>query len=57
MNIETLRQQTPGCKHKIHFNNAGASLPPQQVLDAITQHLQLEAMTGGYEAADLKAVK
>jgi selenocysteine lyase/cysteine desulfurase len=57
MNIETLRQQTPGCKHKIHFNNAGASLPPQQVLDAITQYLQLEAVTGGYEAADLKAVE
>ncbi|MBX2914948.1 MAG: aminotransferase class V-fold PLP-dependent enzyme [Cyclobacteriaceae bacterium] len=54
MNIETLRQQTPGCNHKIHFNNAGASLPSQQVVDAITQHLQLEAMTGGYEAADLK---
>lgn len=57
MNIETLRQQTPGCKHKIHFNNAGASLPPQQVLDAITNHLQLEAITGGYEAADLKATE
>ncbi|HRG09011.1 MAG TPA: aminotransferase class V-fold PLP-dependent enzyme [Cyclobacteriaceae bacterium] len=57
MNIENLRQQTPGCNYKIHFNNAGASLPPQQVLDAITQHLQLEAMTGGYEAADLKATE
>ncbi|MBX2897857.1 MAG: aminotransferase class V-fold PLP-dependent enzyme [Cyclobacteriaceae bacterium] len=57
MNIETLREQTPGCNHKIHFNNAGASLPPNQVLDAITQHLQLEATTGGYEAADLKATE
>ncbi|HCZ34309.1 MAG TPA: aminotransferase [Cytophagales bacterium] len=57
VNIENLRQQTPGCNYKIHFNNAGASLPPQQVLDAITQHLQLEAMTGGYEAADLKATE
>lgn len=54
MNIETLREQTPGCNHKIHFNNAGASLQPKQVVDAITEHLQLEAMTGGYEAADLK---
>lgn len=57
MNIETLRQQTPGCNYKVHFNNAGASLPPQQVLDAITAHLQLEAITGGYEAADLKATE
>jgi selenocysteine lyase/cysteine desulfurase len=54
LNIELLRQQTPGCQHKIHFNNAGSSLPPQQVLDAITEYLQLEAITGGYEAADLK---
>lgn len=57
LNITSLREQTPGCKHKIHFNNAGASLPPQQVVDAVTQHLQLEAITGGYEAADLKAVE
>ncbi|MBN8578647.1 MAG: aminotransferase class V-fold PLP-dependent enzyme [Cytophagales bacterium] len=57
LNIDLLRQQTPGCPYKIHFNNAGASLPPQQVLDAIIRHLQLEAITGGYEAADLKATE
>lgn len=57
MNIEILRQQTPGCKNKIHFNNAGASLPPQPVIDSILQHLHLEATTGGYEAADLKALE
>lgn len=54
LNLEQLRQQTPGCQTKIHFNNAGASLMPQSVLDAINNHIQLEASTGGYEAADLK---
>lgn len=55
MNIEALRAQTPGCKTKIHFNNAGASLMPQSVIDAMQQHITLEATMGGYESADLKA--
>jgi len=55
MNIDTLRAQTPGCKTKTHFNNAGASLMPQSVIDAMLDHINLEATIGGYEAADLKA--
>jgi cysteine desulfurase/selenocysteine lyase len=45
------RQDTPGCHNVMHFNNAGASLMPQPVLDATIGHLQLEAQIGGYEAA------
>ena len=50
--IERARSETPGCKHVIHFNNAGAALMPQPVLDSVNQYFQLEATTGGYEAAE-----
>jgi len=39
------------------MNNAGAGLMPQPVLRAITEHLELEARTGGYEAADVRAAE
>jgi cysteine desulfurase/selenocysteine lyase len=52
IDIDAVREDTPGCSSCIHFNNAGASLMPRSVIDAVTQHLELEAEIGGYEAAD-----
>src|SRR5690242_12827835 len=50
--LDRWRRETPGCRERIHLNNAGAALMPQPVLDALMRHLQREAAIGGYEAAD-----
>jgi len=34
---------------KIHFNNAGSSLPPHEVVDTVIAYLKEEAAEGGYE--------
>src|SRR2546428_13056481 len=46
------REDTPGCRERIHLNNAGAALMPRPVLETLTRHLEREAVIGGYEAAD-----
>jgi selenocysteine lyase/cysteine desulfurase len=49
--IATFRRETRGCAHVNHLNNAGASLMPDVVTQAVVDHLTLESVLGGYEAA------
>jgi selenocysteine lyase/cysteine desulfurase len=51
IDLAQARRDTPATNTFLHFNNAGAALMPTPVLTAQLRHLQLEADTGGYEAA------
>ena len=50
MDVKQLRQQTPGCEHRTHLNNAGAALMSTTTLEVMRAQLRLEAEIGGYEA-------
>jgi selenocysteine lyase/cysteine desulfurase len=55
LDIDAVRSDTPGCASVVHLNNAGASLPPSPVVDAVIDYLRVEAEIGGYEIADQRA--
>ena len=55
--LDRWRRDTPGCRDRIHLNNAGAALMSRPVLETLTRHLEREAEIGGYEAADEAAAR
>ncbi|GHH19110.1 aminotransferase class V-fold PLP-dependent enzyme [Streptomyces rubradiris] len=57
VNVARARRETPGCANVVHLNNAGAALAPIPVLEAVVEHLRLEARLGGYEAAAARAAR
>ena len=46
IDIEKIRAETPGIEFSTHLLACGSSLMPKNVVDAITQHTQLEALMG-----------
>jgi hypothetical protein len=50
IDVSLLKSDTPGVTNVLHFNNAGAALPPR--LDAVASQVAREAAIGGYEAGD-----
>jgi len=51
MDVAAERAATPGCATVAHLNSAGAALVTADTLATVVAHLELEATTGGYEAA------
>lgn len=47
--ISQFRLDTQGVQNKIHFNNAGTSLPPEIVVKTMIHYLEEESIRGGYE--------
>lgn len=47
--VQQFRAATKGTAQKVHFNNAGSSLPPDVVVDTVINYLNAEAACGGYE--------
>lgn len=50
IDIDQVRDQTPGVANSVHLLACGSSLMPKCVVDAVITHTQLEAQIGGYEA-------
>jgi cysteine desulfurase/selenocysteine lyase len=55
LTIDQIRADTPATARCAYLHNAGAALMPRPVVDAIKDHIDLEAEIGGYAAARREA--
>lgn len=51
MNIDKIRSETPDASSMHFLHNAGSSLTPKPIVDAMIDYLRLEQRLGGYGAA------
>ena len=51
IDLDRIRADTPAVARRAYLHNAGAALMPRPVVDAIKDHIDLEAEIGGYAAA------
>jgi selenocysteine lyase/cysteine desulfurase len=49
LEIQQFRAETKGTTERVHFKNAGASLPPDVVVQTMIDYLNEESTYGGYE--------
>ncbi|MDW3196614.1 MAG: aminotransferase class V-fold PLP-dependent enzyme [Cytophagales bacterium] len=54
LDINKVREDTPGCHDKLFFNSAGSSLPPKAVTASMIDYLKEEEQVGGYLLAAQK---
>lgn len=52
IDIARVRSDTAGCSARTHLDNAGSSLPPRAVTEAVIAHLRHEEEVGGYVAEE-----
>ena len=52
IDVSRARRETIACDEIIHFNNAGASLMPTPVSEALHNYLRSEEKIGGYETTE-----
>lgn len=52
LELEKMREMTPGAEKRLHLDNCGASLMPEPVINAIRSHLDEEVRMGGYVAQE-----
>lgn len=55
MDLNKLREETPGAESAVYLNNASCSLMPQPVVDAVQDYFALESRIGGFPAVAKKA--